>query len=182
MLPNCPEYVISYYGIIQAGGIVVQINPMLVGQGLEHILKDSGVDTLLIYEPLLPVLNQVLENLNIKKIIKVNFEETKNEKIIDFKQFIERLKKSPEPVDIDPDNDIAVLQYTGGTTGRAKVAMLTHFNILANIIQSYDYLQYEIILGEDSYLTVIPLFHVFGMTVRYLSSPNMISSCKYSYV
>src|SRR5699024_11341826 len=78
--------------------------------------------------------------LNIKKIIIVNFEETKNEKIIDFKQFIERLKKSPEPVDIDPDNDIAVLQYTGGTTGRAKGAMLTHFNILANIIQTYEYL------------------------------------------
>src|SRR5699024_12121481 len=83
---------------------------------------------------------------------------------IQVNQLIERLKKSPELVDIDPDNDIAVLQYTVGTTGRAKGAMLTHFNILANIIQTYEYLQDEIILGEDSYLTVIPLFHVFGMT------------------
>lgn len=166
MLPNCPQYVISYYGVLQAGGIVVQINPMLVGKGLQHILTDSAVDTLVIYEPLLPVLNQVMKNTSIKKIIKVNLEgnETDTDEAVGFIQFIKKAKKSPEPVEVDPFEDVAVLQYTGGTTGRSKGAMLTHSNILANVIQTYEYLQDKITLGKDRYLTVIPLFHVFGMT------------------
>jgi long-chain acyl-CoA synthetase len=166
MLPNCPQYVISYFGILRAGATVTQVNPMLVGKELQHILNDSNAETIIIYKPLLPVLNQILEQTSVKHIIQVSLGEQSAEDnlAIDFVQFIKQATKAPDPVEIDPREDVAVLQYTGGTTGRSKGAMLTHRNILANTIQCYEFFKDEITLGEDRYLTVIPLFHVFGMT------------------
>src|SRR5699024_2262098 len=166
MLPNCPQYVISYYGVLQAGGIVTQVNPMLVGRELEYILNDSGAETIVIYEPLLPVLNQMIDDTSVRRVIKVNLEgrSTEDSMAISFTDFLKQAVKSPEPVEIDPVEDIAVLQYTGGTTGRSKGAMLTHRNLLANVIQSYEYFKDTIEFGKERFLTVIPLFHVFGMT------------------
>ena len=69
-----------------------------------------------------------------------------------------------KPVSIAPEEDIAVLQYTGGTTGRSKGAMLTHRNLVANIYQTKEFFKDNILKGKERYLTVIPLFHVFGMT------------------
>ncbi|SFB11978.1 long-chain acyl-CoA synthetase [Lentibacillus halodurans] len=166
MLPNCPQYVISYYGVLQAGGIVTQVNPMLVGKELAYILKDSGAETIVIYKPLLPVLNQVIEETSVKRIIKVNLEgrQTEDGMAVSFPDFLNKAEGSPEPVDMTPSEDVAVLQYTGGTTGRSKGAMLTHRNLLANVIQSYEYFKDTIEFGKERFLTVIPLFHVFGMT------------------
>ncbi|SEP60408.1 long-chain acyl-CoA synthetase [Virgibacillus subterraneus] len=166
MLPNCPHYVISYYGTLQAGGTVTQVNPMLVGKELEHILTDSGAETIVIYEPLLPVLNQIIDNTSVKHVIKVNLEgrDTEDSMAVGFTAFLKQAKRPPEPVEIDPKEDVAVLQYTGGTTGRSKGVMLTHRNILTNTLQVYEYFKDEIQTGKDRYLTVIPLFHVFGMT------------------
>lgn len=166
MLPNCPQYVIGYYGVLQAGGVVTQINPMLIGKDIEHLLKDSGIETLVIYEPLIPALTQIIDSTSIKCVIKVNLEgrETDGGSTIGFTEFLKKATKPPKPVEINPKEDTAVLQYTGGTTGRSKGAMLTHRNIVANVTQAYEYFQDEITLGEDRYLTVIPLFHVFGMT------------------
>ncbi|SET64540.1 long-chain acyl-CoA synthetase [Oceanobacillus limi] len=166
MLPNCPQYVISYYGTLLAGGTVTQVNPMLVGKELEHILTDSGAETIVIYEPLLPVLNQILDHTSVKRIIKVNLEgrDTDDGLVVGFTQFLKSATKLPEPVAIDPQEDVAVLQYTGGTTGRSKGAMLTHRNVIANVVQVYEYFKDVIEPGKDRYLTVIPLFHVFGMT------------------
>ncbi|MHA6252216.1 long-chain-fatty-acid--CoA ligase [Oceanobacillus sp. CAU 1775] len=166
MLPNCPQYVISYFGTLQAGGIVTQVNPMLVGNDLSHILSDSGAETIVIYEPLLPVLNQIIDNTSIKKVIKVNLEgrDTEDDLAVSFTGFLKSATKPPTTVEIDPAEDIAILQYTGGTTGRSKGAMLTHRNVVANVIQVNEYYKDVIEPGKDRYLTVIPLFHVFGMT------------------
>lgn len=166
MLPNCPQYVIGYYGTLQAGGVVTQVNPMLIGNDLSHILIDSGVETIVIYEPLLPALQQVLEGTSIKTIITVHLqgERIENEQTIDFIEFLQQATNAPEPVEIDPNEDVAVLQYTGGTTGRSKGAMLTHRNIMANVVQVHEYFKEMIEPGKERYLTVIPLFHVFGMT------------------
>ncbi len=166
MLPNCPHYVISYYGILMAGGIVTQINPMLVGRDLTHILNDSGAETLVIYEPLLQVYKQVKDEVPVKKVISANFPESGKdlEPAISFEQFVMQSSGKVEEPEIDPAEDVAVLQYTGGTTGRSKGAMLTHRNLVANVIQTYEYFKPEFNIGEDRVLSVIPLFHVYGMT------------------
>lgn len=166
MLPNCPQYIISYYGILQAGGVVTQLNPMLVAKELEYILNDSGAITIIIYDLLLPVLNEIIENTSVKTVITVNLEgrDTNDHFSIGFTQFISGAKNKPISVEINPAEDIAVLQYTGGTTGRSKGAMLTHRNLLANIIQSNEFFKDVFIRGEERCLTVIPLFHVYGMT------------------
>ncbi len=166
MLPNCPQYVASYYGILQAGGTVTQVNPMLVGGELEHILNDSGAETIVIYKALLPVLNQILDNTSVKQVIQVSLGEQPGQDnlAIEFTDYVKQATKPPTPVEINPKEDIAVLQYTGGTTGRSKGAMLTHRNIVANTLQAYEFFSDEIEFGQEKYLTVIPLFHVFGMT------------------
>ncbi|WP_068673318.1 long-chain fatty acid--CoA ligase [Oceanobacillus sp. Castelsardo] len=166
MLPNCPQYVISYYGILQAGGIVTQLNPMLVGKELEHILNDSGAETIVIYEPLLPVLNQVMDNTSVKNVIKVNIEgrDTTDDIAIGFQSFLKNANKPPVEMKLNPSDDVAVLQYTGGTTGRSKGVMLTHRNLLANIMQSYEFFKDAIDMGKERFLSVIPLFHVYGMS------------------
>ncbi|MFC7063269.1 long-chain-fatty-acid--CoA ligase [Halobacillus seohaensis] len=166
MLPNCPQYVISYYGILQAGGVVTQVNPMLVDRELEHILTDSGAETIVIYAPLVPILEKIKDQTSIKNVVVVQFtgdyEKTGSEN--EFTEFLQSAPGPPRPVEIEPKEDLAVLQYTGGTTGRSKGAMLTHRNVVANVLQTYQYFQDEMEMGEERCLTVIPLFHVFGMT------------------
>ncbi|AXF55347.1 long-chain-fatty-acid--CoA ligase [Salicibibacter kimchii] len=165
MLPNCPQFVISYYGSLQAGAIVTQINPMLVGKELQHILMDSGAKTIVIYEPLLPVLEQIISDTFIENVIKVNLEgrNTDHDIAVGFNQFLE-VGEPPLPVNINTSEDVAVLQYTGGTTGRSKGAMLTHRNLLANVMQGAEFFNDTLEFGKERVLTVIPLFHVYGMT------------------
>ncbi|RSK27368.1 long-chain fatty acid--CoA ligase [Bacillus sp. HMF5848] len=166
MLPNCPQYVISYYGTLKAGAIVTQINPMLVERELEYILKDSGAETIVIFDQVLPRLQAIKANTNIRNVIVVSFSQdlqTYNE-AVGFEDFLRSAKGAPQSVAIDPEHDIAVLQYTGGTTGRSKGAMLTHRNVVANVLQSFEFFKEEFELGKERCLTVIPLFHVFGMS------------------
>ncbi|PWA11975.1 long-chain fatty acid--CoA ligase [Pueribacillus theae] len=166
MLPNCPHYIISYYGILMAGGIVTQVNPMLVGRELSHILNDSGAEMIVIFEPLLPVLQQVENETPVKKAISVNFPESAKDvaPAVTFEAFMSQATGQVKEPNINPAEDVAVLQYTGGTTGRSKGAMLTHRNLVANVHQTYRYFESEFNIGEDRVLTVIPLFHVYGMT------------------
>ena len=166
MLPNCPQYIISYYGILKAGAIVTQINPMLLEKELSYLLNDSGAETIIVYEPLYPRIQEIAKNTALKNIIVVSFE-TKNQELDQasyFESFIGKGDGKIDSVVIDPAEDIAVLQYTGGTTGLSKGAMLTHRNIAVNALQAQEFFKDEVIFGEESCLTVIPLFHVFAMT------------------
>ncbi|WP_051353192.1 long-chain-fatty-acid--CoA ligase [Thalassobacillus devorans] len=167
MLPNCPHYVISYYGALMAGGVVTQVNPMLVGRELEHILTDSGAETLVLYAPLVPVFEKIKADTPVKHVIVVDFAQEYKPagEEIAFTTFLQTAPGPPKQVTINPANDVAVLQYTGGTTGRSKGAMLTHRNLVANVVQTHEYFKDDIEPGKERYLTVIPLFHVFGMTV-----------------
>lgn len=165
MLPNCPQYVIAYYGALRAGGIITQINPMLVEKELQYILNDSGAETIVIFDQLYPKLKAIQGETNVKNVVVVSFEQGKEAppNCVDFQAWASQTGEVKE-VPFEIEHDVAVLQYTGGTTGRSKGAMLTHKNILANVIQSYEYFKNEIVLGEEVGITVIPLFHVFGMT------------------
>lgn len=166
MLPNCPQFVISYYGVLTAGAIVTQVNPMSVERELEYILKDSGTETIVVLDALYPKVKNIQQATSLKNIIVVSLQPTSDEfgEDITFEAFLSESSGQLRPVPIDTANDVAVLQYTGGTTGRSKGAMLTHQNILANVIQSYEFFKFDIEIGKERFLTVIPLFHVFGMT------------------
>ncbi|WP_018132675.1 long-chain-fatty-acid--CoA ligase [Effusibacillus pohliae] len=166
MLPNCPQYVIAYYGILMAGGIVVQVNPMSVEREIEHYLTDSGAKAMVVYAPLLPRLAAVPGAAHLRKKIIVELppaEKTYDDGSVGFESFVASAAgPAPQP-ELSAD-EVAVLQYTGGTTGRSKGAMLTHRNLVVNAYQSH------ILMGgneqeQERILTVIPLFHVYGMTV-----------------
>lgn len=166
MLPNCPQFVISYYGILHAGGIVTQVNPMSVERELEYILNDSGAETIIVLDALYPRVKSVQARTNLKDIVVVSLQPSAHDFSPDksFESFLSESNGSMLPIAIDSEHDIAILQYTGGTTGRSKGAMLTHRNLLANVIQSYEFFKHEFEIGKEKVLTVIPLFHVFGMT------------------
>lgn len=157
MLPNCPQYPISYYAILCAGATVVQINSMYQSDELLHILEDSGAKAIIILEDLLPVVEKIKNEISLQSIIDVSLKSDST-----FNQLLLNKELPPTEIDIDPKDDIAVLQYTGGTTGRSKGVMLTHYNLIANVFQSYA--TSNITLGKERVLTIIPLFHVYGMT------------------
>ncbi|MGG1679162.1 long-chain fatty acid--CoA ligase [Neobacillus sp. NRS-1170] len=166
MLPNCPQYVVSYYGALTAGAIVTQVNPMSVERELEYILKDSGAETMIVLDALYPRAKNVQAKTNLKNIIVVSLQPEGQDFAPDrsFESFLTEGNGNVLPVEFEPEHDVAVLQYTGGTTGRSKGAMLTHKNILANVIQCYEFFKHEFQIGKERCLTVIPLFHVFGMS------------------
>ncbi len=159
MLPNCPQYVISYFAIMQCVATVVQVNPMYQATELLHVLKDSQSKILIVLDSLLPIVKKIEKETRLTTVIPVSFEKdcAFNDLLVD--------NGLPVPnIDIDPQEDVAVLQYTGGTTGRSKGAMLTHYNIVANTLQSYATSVSETKLGEERLLAIAPLFHVYGMT------------------
>ncbi|AKU27546.1 AMP-dependent synthetase [Geobacillus sp. LC300] len=168
MLPNCPQYVIAYYGILQAGAIVTQVNPMLVERELAYLLKDSGAKMIVIYEPLYPRLAAVRGETAVEQAVTVSLGAPPSvalaEGDVTFDEFLAAGSGAVRPVSIESTHDVAVLQYTGGTTGRSKGAMLTHRNIFANVLQCAEFFKGTFELGKERYLTVIPLFHVFAMT------------------
>lgn len=165
MLPNCPQYVISYYGILTFGGIVTQVNPMSVERELIHLLNDSGAETIVVLDRFYPMVHSIQKETKVKRIIVVSFEGEYQlvPPDYDFDEFLMVGDGEVSQVSINPEEDVAVLQYTGGTTGASKGVMLTHKNILSNVIQSQLFFKDSIETGKERSLSVIPFFHVFGM-------------------
>lgn len=167
MLPNCPQYVISFYGILTTGAIVTQVNPMSVERELTHLLSDSGSETIIVLGSLYPLVKSIQSETKLRKIIVVNLAPT--EESYDgnppFENFLKEGNGIVLPVSIDASEDIAVLQYTGGTTGRSKGVMLTHRNLLANVMQSREFFKGSIEIANERSLSVIPFFHVYGMNI-----------------
>jgi long-chain acyl-CoA synthetase len=184
-LPNTPYYLICYFAILKAGGIVVNFNPLYAQREVEELLRDSGASimvTLDLKVTYLPVA-RLLGSRGLKKIIVCAmadilpvasgwlFRLFKRGEIaawprdadhVGFAALVENDGIAP-PVAIEPRRDIAVLQYTGGTTGTPKGAMLTHYNLLANATQA-DRWFYRTVPGRERVIAVLPFFHVFAMT------------------
>lgn len=167
MLPNCPQYVISYYGVLTTGAIVTQVNPMSVERELKYLLNDSGSEIIVVLGSLYPLVKSILHDTSVRKIIVVDFvpNEERYESATTFEQFLQEGDGKVEEVAINANEDIAVLQYTGGTTGRSKGVMLTHSNLLANVIQSKEFFKDSILVAKERSLSVIPFFHVYGMNI-----------------
>lgn len=158
MLPNCIEYIIAYYAIHRLGGVVVQVNPMFKANELAYILRDSNATWL------------IGNDEQKKKIVQTGLADrltiisaNKLQEDSYYSWIAEEENELPE-LDINPKEDIALLQYTGGTTGRAKGVMLTHFNLIANVIQDFTYTANALQLQKpgERMLGLTPLFHVFG--------------------
>jgi len=176
MLPNCPQYIAAYYAILKIGGIVVNVSPMYVERELEFQLRDAGVETILALRDLYPRLAAVREKVSLKTIIltdlHVNGGErtqrqsgtTTAEGIYEYAELIAMGKRLPPPaVQVNP-GEVALLQYTGGTTGFSKGAMLTHRNLVSDVLQCVRWNQ-DAVKGQERMLAVLPFFHVYGMTV-----------------
>ncbi|WP_059104936.1 long-chain-fatty-acid--CoA ligase [Shouchella shacheensis] len=159
MLPNCPQYPVSYYAALRCGATIVQINPMYKPEELLHVLTDAEVKAIIILETLYPVLKAIETITVLETVIQVSLTG-----VSDFDQLLATPKTNAPDVEIDPRQDVAVIQYTGGTTGRSKGAMLTHYNLVANTLQSVATASEQTKLGEERVLTISPLFHVYGMT------------------
>lgn len=167
MLPNTPHYVFSLFGTFRVGGIVTQVNPMYVEREIEHILKDSEAEVMVVLDALYPRVKNVQDRTSLKKVIVVSLgqEVTLADGDILFEDFMKtHTSKTPE-VDINPADDIAVLQYTGGTTGVSKGVMLTHRNLVANLEQTYDFMFTEMEKPPGAKaINILPMFHIYGLT------------------
>jgi long-chain acyl-CoA synthetase len=174
MLPNCPHYIFSLFAAFRLGGIVVQVNPMYVEREIEYVLNDSESEYMVVFEALYPRVKSVQSKTSVKKIIVVGFGGNRIELAegdIYFDDFLTHDNVIPE-IPINIHDDVALLQYTGGTTGKAKGVMLTHENLLANIIQVCDFTFNAIDERPDNFkiISVLPMFHVFGLSCNALSA------------
>lgn len=182
-LPNCPHYVIAYYGAMAAGATVVNFSPLYSPEELEWQAADAGVDTMVCLDAvqLFPTISKVLASGRLKRLIVGNVPEA----LPPLKRMAFNLLKGKErspvpaddrhlpfarllglgqhkPVAIDPVQDVALIQYSGGTTGRPKGAILTHANLSVNAQQVHAIDPDP--AGEDRILAALPFFHVFANT------------------
>jgi long-chain acyl-CoA synthetase len=169
MLPNCLQYVISFFATVRLGAIVTQINPMYVEREIEYILDDSGAETIVVHSEAYPRVRAVIEQTRLKNVVVMDLRgepEGLNGGHQSFDDFVGMDADPASEVEIDPAEDVAVLQYTGGTTGVSKGAMLTHFNLVANTQQGLDLLVDDpgAFSNNQKILGVLPFFHCYGLS------------------
>ncbi len=187
MLPNTPQYIIYFFAILKLGGVIVQVNPLYTTRELEFEIKDSGATSLVIMDEFinkaLPLYPTILEKIFVVRVqdylppvistiyslytIRHRTKIPSAENIYIDKR-PEKLKNISKEVDINVENDPAIFQYTGGTTGMPKAAVLTHKNLISNVYQIIDWLPPEF-KKNISYLSSIPFFHVYGMMTAMLT-------------
>lgn len=187
MLPNCPDTVIAYFGALMAGVIVVQTNPLYQPHELRHQLSDSGARAIVTLDQLYSRVAEALPDTSLEHIIvtsiadqlpwpknwlyALNLKRSRTDVKIPYSKTVHHFEKvlakapaDPVLAEVSAAEDVAVLQYTGGTTGLPKGVMLTHYNLVANTYQT-KLCFYKAKEGEERFLAALPLFHVFGLTV-----------------
>ena len=196
MLPNVLQYPVALTGILRAGLIVVNTNPMYTARELKHQLIDSGASAILVLENFAKTVEEVIGDTKVKHVITtavgdmlgfpksliVNFVVKYRKKAvpafnlpnaIKFNDALRQGIAQPMPAtEIDHD-DIAFLQYTGGTTGVSKGAMLTHRNMVANMLQVRTWFGSNVLEGEEIIITALPLYHIFALTCNCLVFMNV---------
>lgn len=195
MMPNVLQYPVAVFGVLQAGGVVVNVNPLYTPRELAHQLIDSGATAIIVLENFAHTVEKVLDQTSLKQVIVasmgdmlgwlkgtlVNFMLRKVKKMvkpfhipqsITFPQALALGKKqrfTPVPLGLE---DLALLQYTGGTTGISKGAMLTHGNIVANMQQASEWIKANLVPGQEVVVTPLPLYHIFSLTVNIMIFAN----------
>ncbi len=193
MMPNCLQYPVAMFGVLRAGFTVVNVNPLYTARELEHQLNDAGCEAIVIVENFAHTLQEVIGNtkalrhvvvtglgdmLGFPKSLLVNFVVRHVKKMVPpwslpgcvaFRDALgQGAAHTFQPVQIGHD-DLAYLQYTGGTTGVAKGAMLTHGNIVANLQQAHAWISPYVKEGEEIIITALPLYHIFSLTANCLT-------------
>ncbi|ENO90174.1 long-chain-fatty-acid--CoA ligase [Thauera linaloolentis] len=192
MMPNLLQYPVALFGTLRAGYTVVNVNPLYTARELEHQLRDAGADVVVIVENFAHTLEQVRRRLPVKHVVVTSLGEMlgfPKSMLVNF--IVRRVKKMVpawrldgavhfgdalargashrlQPVELGHD-DIAFLQYTGGTTGLAKGAVLTHRNIIANLQQAHAWIRPFLHEGEEVIITALPLYHIFSLTANCLT-------------
>ncbi|CCO49380.1 Long-chain-fatty-acid--CoA ligase [Vibrio nigripulchritudo SOn1] len=191
MMPNLLQYPIALLGILRAGLIAVNVNPLYTPRELEHQLNDSGAKAIVIVSNFANTLEQVVDNTPIKHVILTSLGQMlprAKGTLVDFVvkyvkgmvpkydlpnaiSFRKAIRKGRREQYVKPfmsGDDIAFLQYTGGTTGVAKGAVLTHRNMLANVMQAKGAYGPVLTEGRELVVTALPLYHIFALTVNCL--------------
>jgi long-chain acyl-CoA synthetase len=187
MLPNCPQAIVTYFAVQKAGGVCVMVNPLYMDFELRHQLADSGAKMLVVLDLLWAKHRQVFQEAGLSRVfvtrisdglafpmnllftLKMRREGKRPPLYLDHRtvfpwRALFSGKARYSETNIDPAKDLAVLQYTGGTTGQAKGAMLTHKNLMANVCQCHTVLG-EVGVSAEVFLGLLPYFHIYGLTV-----------------
>ncbi len=198
MMPNLLQYPIALFGALRAGLVVVNTNPLYTDRELEHQLKDSGAKAIVILVNFARTLESVLDEVGIQTIITTEIGDLLGfPKSLLVNAVVKYVKKMvpaftlPEAIkfnqaltlgkqyahnftDAQPQHeDAAFLQYTGGTTGVAKGAVLSHRNMIANMLQAEAWTSEDLVAGEEIFITALPLYHVFALTANALFALKM---------
>src|SRR5256714_680655 len=193
MMPNCLQYPVAMFGVLRAGDTVVNVNPLYTARELEYQLRDSGAEAIVILENFAHVLQEVLARTPIKHIVVTSLGELLGLRGLVVNLVVRKLKKMVPPYELPGaisfknalnegkdkpldtpalgHDDIAFLQYTGGTTGVSKGAMLLHRNVIAALLQYRAWLAPAMGNERPVIVTALPLYHIFSLTVNCL---NMI--------
>jgi len=189
MMPNCLQQPIATFGILRAGLTVVNVNPLYTARELEHQLKDSGAVAIVVVDNFGATVAEVLHDSPVKHVITtglgdllgglkgglVNFVVKHVKKMVPeyaiegatrFRDALDQGSRQPLPRVVVQPGDIAFLQYTGGTTGVAKGAMLTHRNLIANMLQASAWVKAVARPGQETIITALPLYHIFALTAN----------------
>jgi long-chain acyl-CoA synthetase len=174
-LPNIPQFVIAYFGVLKAGAVLTAISPLHREREVEYQLCDSEATVIIALDSICPIVEKVWQKTRLKHVIVTSLEEYASETVVSASKseqkasvysFQELLKENtdakPPKVRIKPYEDLAALQYTGGTTGTAKAAMLTHMNLVSNTVMFAAWIRGA--TAKETFLTALPLFHIYGMT------------------
>jgi long-chain acyl-CoA synthetase len=168
-LPNIPQFILAYFGILKAGAVVTAISPLHRGREVEYQLCDSEAQTIIALDSLYAVVDNVWAKTKLKNVIVTRLDEASETatipskpNLLDFQKLLKEAPETPLKIEINPERDLAALQYTGGTTGTAKGAMLTHTNLVSNALAFAAWIKG--ITAKETFLTALPLFHIYGMT------------------
>jgi long-chain acyl-CoA synthetase len=177
MLPNCPQYIVAAFAVLRLGAVVVNVNPTYTAREVLTLATDSGMSAMVTLDVLAPLVLEIRSKTRIAHVVVTSLAEysaarsapPRVDATSNLADLIAEARQTPAGrvaprIAVSPD-DLAVLQYTGGTTGTPKGAMLTHRNIFANVVQSERVHYRAYIRGEARYLIVIPYFHIYAFTV-----------------
>jgi long-chain acyl-CoA synthetase len=190
VLPNCPQFVVAFYALQRLGAVSVGNNPLYTQREMTHQLSDAGIEVLIVLDVLYPLIGAIRDQVGLKKVIvteigdylgfpinKLSRVKQKKEaqkeghpwppvpsdhQVITWASLMRGSYPDPPPLEVKPTEDVACLVYTGGTTGLSKGAMLTHYNVVSNALQTAAWFV-DTKEGEEGILCILPFFHSYGL-------------------
>lgn len=182
MMPNLLSFPVVSFGIIRAGLVQVNVNPLYSPRELAHQLNDAGCDTIVIFSMATATLEAIIDQTGIKNIISVGLDdlnglqmanppvvESLRARAVPLLRCLLEGKQMPFNKPVVTQDDLIFLQYTGGTTGLSKGAMLTHGNLASNVAMFVEWTKDHVVRGEEVVVTALPLYHIFALMVNFLS-------------